>query len=167
MLTFLINLSDSDEYFKKGLGKVGYLLEEYGLGGYNDIRATILLHAGFDENHCFLQKQIERALNAFSQVLSIQRIEDITSDRNGKLYFKERIFANNLSAPLNNSRSRPIRTTITGVSPLLPRLWLTEFGYTERYSIFSISKTYSFRSGPSGFAISSTVSLLSINKYLL
>ncbi|MBI5566324.1 MAG: hypothetical protein HY870_15605, partial [Chloroflexi bacterium] len=72
---------------ERGIGKVGRILDERGLGGSQTIRATVLAYAGV-EDKVFVQDQIDRALAAFKAVLTIDTLDDLLETYTGKLVYR-------------------------------------------------------------------------------
>jgi hypothetical protein len=70
-----------------GIGKVGKILDQMGLGGSKMIRAHLFAHAGI-EGKDFIQEQIEVALDGFRGVLEVHHIKDILEEFRGKRVFK-------------------------------------------------------------------------------
>jgi hypothetical protein len=71
-----------------GIGKVGRLLDEAGLGGSEMIRAAVLAYAG-DESRPQMKEQIEEALRGFEAVLSVESIDEISLTYKGKRVFRD------------------------------------------------------------------------------
>jgi hypothetical protein len=72
---------------KRGIGKVGDILDERGLGGSQTIRATIFAYAGVEDKP-FVQDQTERALAAFKAVQSVDTLDDLLETYKGKLIYR-------------------------------------------------------------------------------
>lgn len=62
---------------QRGLGEVGAILDEIGLGGTQLIRAYVCVRAGADEDNPCVRQEIDAALAAFGAVLDITDIQDI------------------------------------------------------------------------------------------
>ena len=71
-----------------GIGKVGRVLDENGLGGGQMIRAAVFAYAG-DEDRAGVREQIDVALQGFEAVLHVESIEEIAEPYKDKLVFRE------------------------------------------------------------------------------
>ena len=81
----LINCDE--DRLSRGLGKPGMILDQCGLGGAQMIRAAVLAYAGI-EDEPGVKEQIELALDGFRSVLSINRIDDLVNEYQGKPVFQ-------------------------------------------------------------------------------
>jgi hypothetical protein len=80
-------LEERTDHLDRGLGKVGSILDERGLGGSFMIRAAVFAYAGIEDKP-FIQEQIELALVAFKAVLAIRSISELTEIYHEKLILK-------------------------------------------------------------------------------
>lgn len=71
------------ERLERGIGRVGGLLDQMGLGGSQMIRAAVFARAGVEEPD-FVQQQIERALEGFDSLARIDTVNDLFADYRGK-----------------------------------------------------------------------------------
>jgi len=71
----------------RGIGKVGDILDEAGLGGSHMIRAAVLAYAR-TEDEPFIKVQVDVALAGFNAVLGVDSIKDIVEDYRGKPVFQ-------------------------------------------------------------------------------
>jgi hypothetical protein len=71
----------------RGLGKVGRILDDPGLGGSQAIRATVFAYAGVEDKP-FAQDQIDRALATFKAVLTIDTLDDLLEMYKGKRVYR-------------------------------------------------------------------------------
>ncbi len=76
------------ERLECGLGKVGRILDDLGLGGAETIRAMVLAYAG-RTGHPFVEEQVGQALAAFRAVLAIESLEDLLEAHWGKWVLKK------------------------------------------------------------------------------
>jgi hypothetical protein len=83
----LQSLEGATDRLDRGIGKVGRILDERGLGGSQTIRATVFAYAGV-EDKVFVQDQIDRALAAFKAVLTIDTLADVLETYKGKLVYR-------------------------------------------------------------------------------
>lgn len=80
-------LGAHDDRLERGIGKVGAILDDLGLGGSRMIRAAVFAYAGVEDLPC-VTKQIAIALDGFQAVLDIGGVEGIVEEYKGKLVFK-------------------------------------------------------------------------------
>jgi hypothetical protein len=80
-------LEAGDERLRLGIGRVGRILDDQGLGGSEMIRAAVLARAG-REQPATVQKQVTEALAGFRAVLEIGSIDDLAEARQDKLVFR-------------------------------------------------------------------------------
>jgi hypothetical protein len=80
-------LEERTDRLHLGIGKVGKLLDEMGLGGSRMIRAAVYAKAG-EEDKDFVRDQIRVALEGFGAVLEVHAIEDILDEYQGKRVFR-------------------------------------------------------------------------------
>jgi hypothetical protein len=73
-----------------GLGKVGAILDDLGLGDAQLMRAALLAQAGVEDTPG-VQEQIHLAMAAFGTVLNIASIDDLAEAFMGKLVFRARV----------------------------------------------------------------------------
>ncbi len=83
----LIALEKYPERLNRGIGKVGKILDDQGLGGSELIRAVIYSYVGV-ENNPFIDEQINASLSSFDEVLKFNSIDDLTCPFKNKLVFK-------------------------------------------------------------------------------
>lgn len=76
----------ADTFDKFSLFRVGKILDEKGFGGSQLMRAAAFAYAGIEDKD-FIQEQIEKALNKFQFVISVDKIQDITEVYKGKRAF--------------------------------------------------------------------------------
>jgi hypothetical protein len=86
----LHSLKNATDRLERGLGKVGYILDERGFGGAQMIRAVLFAYAGV-ENHPLVREQIPRALEAFEAVLSYESRDELIDEFRGKPVFRQSI----------------------------------------------------------------------------
>jgi hypothetical protein len=80
-------LERETDRLERGIGRVGRILDDKGLGGSQTIRAAVFAYAGV-EDRPFMQEQIDRALAAFKAVLTIDTIDDLVEPYRGKLVYR-------------------------------------------------------------------------------
>ncbi|WP_017473172.1 hypothetical protein [Amphibacillus jilinensis] len=84
LMEMITYICEGSHVFETGsLRNVGQYLDALNLGGSNMIKATILAYAGF-ENDSMVQEQINKALQAFQFVTSVQELDDICTFVDGK-----------------------------------------------------------------------------------
>ncbi len=71
----------------RGIGKVGALLDERGLGGARMIRAAVAAYAGA-EDKSYVKQQIAAALQGFEAVLAVDAVDEIVEPYKDRLVFK-------------------------------------------------------------------------------
>jgi hypothetical protein len=76
------------ERLERGLGRVGGMLDEAGLGGGQMIRATVCAYAGIEDKP-FVKEQIEVALAGFKALLEVNSIKDMVEEYRGKAVFRQ------------------------------------------------------------------------------
>jgi len=81
-------LAAGDDRLHLGIGKVGRVLDDAGLGGSEMIRAAVHAYAG-DEDRPHVARQVEGALEGFRSVLSVRSVDEISEEYKGKLVFRE------------------------------------------------------------------------------
>jgi len=81
-------LEAGDERLLWGIGKVGRVLDETGLGGSEMIRAAVFGYAGDEDRPC-VREQVEIALQGFEAVVDVESIEAICEPYKGNLVFRE------------------------------------------------------------------------------
>jgi hypothetical protein len=81
-------LEAGDDRLHLGIGKVGRILDEEGLGGSEMIRAAVFAYAG-DEGRARVGDQIEEGLRAFEAVLGVESIDEISAPYKGKRVFRD------------------------------------------------------------------------------
>lgn len=74
----------------RGIGKVGRILDDRGLGGSQTIRAAVFAYAGVEDKPFahFVREQIDRALAAFKAVLTIDTMDDVVEMYKGKPVYR-------------------------------------------------------------------------------
>ena len=75
------------ERLERGIGKVGKIIDEQGLGGAWMIRATVFAYAG-QEHRPGVQAQVEQALAGFRAVLGVRSLDEVAVAYRGKLVFR-------------------------------------------------------------------------------
>ena len=80
-------LERETDRLERGIGKVGRILDDKGLGGSQTIRAAVFAYAGVEDKP-FVREQIDRALAAFQAVLAIDSIDDLVEPYKGKLVYR-------------------------------------------------------------------------------
>ena len=80
-------LERETERLDRGIGKVGRILDDKGLGGAQTIRAAVFAYAGVEHNP-FVREQIDRALMAFRAVLTIDTLDDLLEMYQGKPVYR-------------------------------------------------------------------------------
>jgi hypothetical protein len=80
-------LKSETDRLDRGLGKVGQILDDKGLGGSQTIRAVVFAYAGV-EDEAFVRKEIDRALTAFKAVLTVDVIDDLVELYKDKLVYQ-------------------------------------------------------------------------------
>ncbi|CAG0928533.1 hypothetical protein TFLX_00911 [Thermoflexales bacterium] len=71
----------------RGIGKVGRILDDRGLGGSQTIRAAVFAYTGIEDKP-FVREQIDRALAAFNAVLTINAIDDLVQPYKSGLVYR-------------------------------------------------------------------------------
>lgn len=84
----LVALERGTGRLSQGIGKVGAILDDLGLGGSKLIRATVCSYAGV-ENRPFVQEQIEGSLERLRAVARVTEVDEITETYRGKRVFRE------------------------------------------------------------------------------
>jgi hypothetical protein len=91
----LLTLGKETGRLARGLGKVGAILDDLGLGGAQLMRTALLTQAGVeDEPHvqactqACIQEQINLALANFKDILTITTLDDLVEAYKGKLVFR-------------------------------------------------------------------------------
>jgi hypothetical protein len=80
-------LERETDRLERGIGKVGRILDERGLGGSQTIRAVVFTYAGVEDKP-FVREQIDRALATFKAVLTIDTINDLVEPYKGKSVYR-------------------------------------------------------------------------------
>jgi hypothetical protein len=80
-------LEQETDRLERGIGKVGRIIDDRGLGGSQTIRAVVFAYVGVEDKP-FVQEQIDRALSAFNAVLSINTLDDLVEPYKGKLVYR-------------------------------------------------------------------------------
>ena len=80
-------LEQETDRLERGIGKVGRILDDQGLGGSQTIRAAVFAYAGVEDKP-FVREQIDRALAAFKAVLTLNTIDDLVEPYKGKLVYR-------------------------------------------------------------------------------
>jgi hypothetical protein len=80
-------LERETDRLERGIGKVGRILDEQGLGGSQTIRAAVFAYAGAEDKP-FVREQIAGALAAFKAVLAIDTLDDLVEPYKGKLVYR-------------------------------------------------------------------------------
>jgi hypothetical protein len=83
--------SANSEQLIRGIGKVGFLLEEKGVSGHNTIRAWLLALLGFEDCE-YVNIAVRHAENAVHFAASVDSIIDITISQGRYLYLKNESF---------------------------------------------------------------------------
>jgi hypothetical protein len=83
----LLALGKETERLERGIGKVGAILDDLGMGGAQLIRAALFAQAGKEDEPC-VQEQICLALAGFKAVLAIDTIHDLVEEYKGRLVFR-------------------------------------------------------------------------------
>jgi hypothetical protein len=85
-LQILIKSNTNNVLYTKGLTKVGSILDRNMISGSKSIKASILAHAGI-ENNDMVYEGIEKALKAFAVAGSVRSINEISVFHKGKHVF--------------------------------------------------------------------------------
>ncbi len=83
----LCALERETDRLDRGIGKVGCILDDKGLGGSHTIRATVFAYAGVEDKP-FVREQIERTLATFKAAIAIDTIDDLVEPYKGKLVYR-------------------------------------------------------------------------------
>jgi hypothetical protein len=83
-------LREDTDRLDRGIGKVGTILDQSGLGGTRMIRAAVFAYAGI-EDEPFIEEQIAQALAGFRAVLAIGSVDDLAEAYKGKLVYRQGI----------------------------------------------------------------------------
>lgn len=82
-------LAAKNSTFDQGcLQKVGKILDEGHFGGSKMMRATVYSYAGY-EKESLVREEIEKAIDGFRYVLSVNSMDDLAEAYKGKYVFKE------------------------------------------------------------------------------
>jgi hypothetical protein len=73
---------------ERGIGKVGNILDQCGLGGSRTIKAVVFAYVGIEDKP-FVKEQIHRALAAFRAVLSVDTTADLVEVYKGKQIYRQ------------------------------------------------------------------------------
>lgn len=68
----------------EGLGRIGKILDDYHIGGYQMMKACVFAYAGH-EKEAFIQDQIKKALSAFDYVANLQNIDSVYTLHKNKI----------------------------------------------------------------------------------
>jgi hypothetical protein len=83
----LLALERETDRLDRGIGKVGRILDDRGLGGSQTIRAAVFAYAGAEDKP-FVRDQSDRALAAFKAVLTINAIDDLVDLYKDQLVYR-------------------------------------------------------------------------------
>lgn len=129
LLDFLGGLAEDHPYFSTGIGKVGRILDDRGVGGARSVRAAVLAHAGL-ANAEKIAAEVQRALGTFELAAGVQSAGEITETYGGKLvyarqallpgYYQLRLLAYTESwrSPPNRAMVAAALHNLTAMSPL-------------------------------------------------
>jgi len=81
-------LEAGDDRLHLGIGKVGRIADDAGLGGAEMIRAAVFARAG-DEDRPRMKAQVEEALRGFDAILDAESIDEISLPYKGKRVFRD------------------------------------------------------------------------------
>jgi hypothetical protein len=84
----LVSLEEYTERLVRGIGKVGHILDQTGLGGSETIQAVVFAYAGVEDKP-FIHEQIRIALAAFQAVLTVNSLRDLIGEYRGKLIIRK------------------------------------------------------------------------------
>jgi len=84
----LLALERGTDRLSEGIGKVGAVLDDLGLGGQRLIRAAVFAYAGV-ESRPFVKEQVAGALERMAAAADVAAIAEITEKYRGKLVFRE------------------------------------------------------------------------------
>lgn len=84
----LAGLEAATDRLADGIGRVGALLDDMGLGGSRLIRAAVFAYAGVEDRE-FVREEIEGALSRFAAAGGVGDVAEITEEYRGKLVFRE------------------------------------------------------------------------------
>ena len=81
------SLEEHTDRLERGLGTVGKILDEFGFGGSETIRAYLFARAG-KEKVPLVKEQIEQALEVFRSVTQIKSLKDLCEPYRGKFVYR-------------------------------------------------------------------------------
>jgi hypothetical protein len=84
----LVSLEEHSDRLERGIGKVGHILDQTGLGGSETIRAGLFAYAGIEDKP-FIHEQIRIALAAIEAVPAVNSLKDLVEEYRGKLILRK------------------------------------------------------------------------------